>query len=55
MIADGVFLGNNRGNLIGHDLNRYWNNISFYTHPTLSAILDLLKEYDSSEVQKHYF
>lgn len=47
---DGVFLGNNRTNLIGHDLNRYYSNISFYTHPTLSAILDLLKEYDTSEV-----
>jgi murein tripeptide amidase MpaA len=46
---DGVFLGNNRVNCIGHDLNRYWNNISFYTHPELSATLDMLKEFDTSE------
>lgn len=47
---DGAYLGNNRVNLLGHDLNRYWNNISFYTHPTLSATMDMLKEYDTSEV-----
>lgn len=46
---DGVFLGNNRVNCLGHDLNRYWNNISFYTHPTMSATMDMLKEYDTSE------
>lgn len=46
---DGVFLGNNRVNCLGHDMNRYWNNISFYTHPTLSATMDMLKEYDTSD------
>lgn len=52
---DGVFLGNNRVNLLGHDLNRYWNNISYYTHPTLSAIMEMLKEYDTSEVSFNFF
>lgn len=49
MNPDGVFLGNNRANGLGHDMNRYWNNISFYTHPTLSATMDMLKEYDTSD------
>ncbi|XP_041761661.1 cytosolic carboxypeptidase 6 isoform X5 [Anopheles merus] len=45
---DGVFLGNNRCNVIGHDLNRSWNRLSQYTHPTLSAVMKMLKEYDNS-------
>ncbi|KFB40630.1 AGAP001814-PA-like protein [Anopheles sinensis] len=45
---DGVFLGNNRCNVIGHDLNRSWNKLSQYTHPTLSAVMKMLKEYDNS-------
>lgn len=47
---DGVFLGNNRCNVIGHDLNRSWNRLSQYTHPTLSAVMKMLKEYDNSSV-----
>lgn len=49
MNPDGVFLGNNRVNCLGHDMNRYWHNISFYTHPTMSATMDMLKEYDTSD------
>uniref|UniRef100_A0A8W7JEI1 Peptidase M14 domain-containing protein n=1 Tax=Anopheles albimanus TaxID=7167 RepID=A0A8W7JEI1_ANOAL len=45
---DGVFLGNNRCNVVGHDLNRSWNRLSQYTHPTLSAVMKMLKEYDNS-------
>ncbi|XP_065084431.1 cytosolic carboxypeptidase 6-like isoform X2 [Ochlerotatus camptorhynchus] len=45
---DGVFLGNNRCNVIGHDLNRSWNKMSQYTHPTLGAAMKMLKEYDNS-------
>ncbi|XP_058823902.1 cytosolic carboxypeptidase 6 [Topomyia yanbarensis] len=45
---DGVFLGNNRCNVIGHDLNRTWNKVSQYTHPTLAAVMKMLKEYDNS-------
>ncbi|XP_052865255.1 cytosolic carboxypeptidase 6 [Anopheles cruzii] len=45
---DGVFLGNNRCNVVGHDLNRSWNKLSQYTHPTLVAVMKMLKEYDNS-------
>ncbi|XP_049535259.1 cytosolic carboxypeptidase 6 [Anopheles darlingi] len=48
---DGVFLGNNRCNVVGHDLNRSWNRLSQYTHPTLSAVMKMLKEYDNSSVR----
>lgn len=52
MNPDGVFLGNNRCNLVGQDLNRSWNNASEYLSPTLFATRKLLKEYDQSEVRK---
>lgn len=47
---DGVFLGNNRCNLIGQDLNRVWNVATEFSHPTVFAARNLLKELDSSEV-----
>lgn len=47
---DGVFLGNNRCNVVGHDLNRSWNHISPFLHPTLQATLKMLRELSSSEV-----
>ena len=47
---DGVFLGNNRCNLIGQDMNRNWNMPSEFTHPTLFAIKNMLKELDNSDV-----
>lgn len=47
---DGVFLGNNRCNLIGQDLNRAWNIATEFSHPTIVATKNLLKELDSSEV-----
>ncbi|XP_031625666.1 cytosolic carboxypeptidase 6 isoform X2 [Contarinia nasturtii] len=46
---DGVFLGNNRCNLIGQDLNRAWNIATEFSHPTIVAIKNMLKELDSSE------
>lgn len=46
---DGVFLGNNRCNVVGHDLNRSWNHISPFLHPTLQATLKMLRELSSSE------
>lgn len=53
---DGVFLGNNRCNVVGHDLNRNWNHISQFLHPTLQATLKMLRELSSSEVLKeNYF
>lgn len=50
MNPDGVFLGNNRCNLVGQDLNRNWNNATEYLHPTLFATKKLLREYDQSDV-----
>lgn len=47
---DGVFLGNNRCNLIGQDLNRAWNIATQFSHPTIVATKNMLKELDSSEV-----
>lgn len=50
MNPDGVFLGNNRCNLIGQDLNRVWNVATEYSHPTIFAVKNMLKDFDSSEV-----
>lgn len=50
MNPDGVFLGNNRCNLIGQDLNRAWNIATEFSHPTIVATKSMLKELDSSEV-----
>lgn len=47
---DGVFLGNNRCNLVGQDLNRCWNVSSEFSSPTILAIKEMLKEIDNSEV-----
>lgn len=47
---DGVFLGNNRCNLIGQDLNRCWNIATEFSHPTIVALKKMLKEIDLSEV-----
>lgn len=50
MNPDGVFLGNNRCNLIGQDLNRCWNIATEFSHPTIVATKNMLRELDSSEV-----
>lgn len=47
---DGVFLGNNRCNLIGQDLNRVWNIATEFSHPTVFAVKNMLRELDSSNV-----
>lgn len=47
---DGVFLGNNRCNLIGQDLNRSWNIATEFSHPTILATKNMLKEIDNSDV-----
>lgn len=47
---DGVFLGNNRCNLIGQDLNRCWNVATEFSHPTIVAIKNMLKDIDNSDV-----
>lgn len=55
MNPDGVFLGNNRCNLIGQDLNRSWNIATEFCHPTIVATKNMLKELDSSEVSNNVF
>lgn len=57
MNPDGVFLGNNRCNLVGQDLNRCWNVSSEFSSPTVLATKNMLKELDSSEVWeiKNYY
>lgn len=47
---DGVFLGNNRCNLVGQDINRIWHVANEYLHPEIYAIRNFLKEIDISEV-----
>ncbi|CAL8082537.1 unnamed protein product [Orchesella dallaii] len=46
---DGVYLGNFRCSIMGYDLNRQWNQISPWAHPTLSALRNYLIELDSSK------
>lgn len=47
---DGVFLGNNRCNLIGQDLNRAWNVATEFSHPTILAARNMLRDLDTSDV-----
>lgn len=51
---DGVFLGNNRCNLIGQDLNRSWNIATEFSHPTIFHTKNMLKELDTSEVYNFF-
>uniref|UniRef100_A0A1B0DQG4 Peptidase M14 domain-containing protein n=1 Tax=Phlebotomus papatasi TaxID=29031 RepID=A0A1B0DQG4_PHLPP len=46
---DGVFLGNNRCNLIGQDMNRTWHVATEFSHPTLWATKNLFREFDQSD------
>ncbi|KAJ8679497.1 hypothetical protein QAD02_015284 [Eretmocerus hayati] len=43
---DGVYLGNYRSTLLGMDLNRSWNRISDWIHPTLVATKSLIESLD---------
>lgn len=49
---DGVFLGNNRCNLIGQDLNRCWNIATEFSHPTILAVKSMLRDIDNSDVSE---
>ena len=49
MNPDGVYLGNYRGNLLGIDLNRIWDNCSPYAHPTANAVKKLIEELSRSD------
>ena len=44
MNPDGVYLGNYRGNLLGMDLNRVWDNCSPHPHPTIAAVRRLIAD-----------
>jgi len=44
---DGVFNGNDRCSMVGADLNRVWNDISEFSHPTISAALDAIRRIDN--------
>ncbi|CAG9784195.1 unnamed protein product [Diatraea saccharalis] len=41
---DGVFLGNQRSDLLGSDLNRCWNRATSFAHPALVAIKEQLNK-----------
>lgn len=49
MNPDGVYLGNYRGNLLGIDLNRIWDNCSPHSHPTAHALKNLIEKLSRSE------
>ncbi|RZF37316.1 hypothetical protein LSTR_LSTR005648 [Laodelphax striatellus] len=46
---DGVFLGNYRSSLMGLDLNRWWNSISHWLHPTLHSVFSFLSAIDQDK------
>lgn len=47
---DGVFLGNQRSDLLGSDPNRCWNRATTYAHPALVAVKDQLTKLSSEKV-----
>ncbi|KAL0849506.1 hypothetical protein ABMA28_013783 [Loxostege sticticalis] len=46
---DGVFLGNQRSDLLGSDPNRCWNRATTYAHPALVAVKDQLTKLSSEK------
>lgn len=51
---DGVFLGSQRSDMLGSDLNRCWNRATTFAHPALIAINDLVKKLTSEKVYLVY-
>lgn len=51
---DGVFLGNQRSDLLGSDLNRCWNKSTSYSHPALVAVNDMVKKLACEKVPKTF-
>lgn len=47
---DGVFNGNDRSSVVGADLNRVWNDISEFFHPTINAALEAIRRIDNQPV-----
>ncbi|KAJ0182059.1 hypothetical protein K1T71_002781 [Dendrolimus kikuchii] len=46
---DGVFLGNQRSDLLGSDLNRCWNRATSFAHPALIAVNEQIKKLTSEK------
>ncbi|CAH0405012.1 unnamed protein product [Chilo suppressalis] len=46
---DGVFLGNQRSDLLGSDLNRCWNRTTTFAHPALIAIKEQLNKLNNEK------
>ncbi|GBP05939.1 hypothetical protein EVAR_3218_1 [Eumeta japonica] len=46
---DGVFLGNQRSDLLGSDLNRCWHRTTTYAHPALVAVKEMLMKYTAEK------
>lgn len=46
---DGVFLGNQRSDLLGSDLNRCWNRATTFAHPALIAVNDLIQKINAEK------
>ncbi|CAB3250426.1 unnamed protein product [Arctia plantaginis] len=46
---DGVFLGNQRSDLLGSDLNRCWNRATKFAHPALIAVEELVQKLASEK------
>ncbi|XP_026479889.1 cytosolic carboxypeptidase 6-like [Ctenocephalides felis] len=51
MNPDGVFLGNQRTNLIGLDLNRTWHTAGRFTHPSTYAVTEMLKNIENENTK----
>lgn len=47
---DGVFLGNQRSDLLGSDLNRSWVRVTNFAHPAVVAVNDLVSKLVAEKV-----
>lgn len=47
---DGVFLGNQRSDLLGSDLNRCWHRPTSFAHPALIAVNELVEKITAEKV-----
>ncbi|XP_044766077.1 cytosolic carboxypeptidase 6-like isoform X2 [Coccinella septempunctata] len=51
MNPDGVFVGNHRSNIMGVDLSRSWHIATSFSHPTLWAVLQMLRSFQDESNQ----
>lgn len=47
---DGVFLGNQRSDLLGSDLNRCWSRATTFAHPAVIAVNELIQKITAEKV-----